>query len=121
MPQKVTIFHNPRCSKSRQTLQLLQDMGIRPTIIEYLRDPPSVAELEDLLQLLNLSPREVMRHKEAPYQELDLDATDLDDAHLLEAIHRHPILLERPIVVSNGKAAIGRPPENVLTILPGTS
>jgi arsenate reductase len=121
MPQKVTIFHNPRCSKSRQTLQLLQDKGIRPTIIEYLRDPPSVAELDDLLKLLDLSPREVMRHKEAAYEELGLDATDLDNAHLVEAIHRHPILLERPIVVSNGKAAIGRPPENVLAILPDAS
>lgn len=121
MPQNVTIFHNPRCSKSRQALQLLQDRGIQPTIIEYLRDPPSVAELGDLLTLLDLTPREVMRRKEAAYKELGLDAADLDRAQLIEAIHSHPILLERPIVLSNGKAAIGRPPENVLKILPGAS
>ncbi|MDH3714290.1 MAG: arsenate reductase (glutaredoxin) [Gammaproteobacteria bacterium] len=121
MLKNVTIFHNPRCSKSRQTLQLLQDRGIRPTIIEYLRDPPSVGELADLLNQLDLSPREVMRRKEATYKDLGLDATDLDDAQLIEAIHRHPILLERPIVISDGKAAIGRPPENVLAILPNAS
>lgn len=118
MTRNVTILHNPRCSKSRQTLQLLHDRGIRPTIVEYLREPPSVNELADLLELLELAPRQMMRRKEAIYGELGLDATELDDKRLIEAMHRHPILIERPIVIAGGEAAIGRPPENVLTILP---
>lgn len=118
MTRNVTILHNPRCSKSRQTLQLLHDRGIRPTIVEYLREPPSVDELADLLELLDLTPREMMRRKEAIFGVLGLDATELDDARLIEAMHRHPILIERPIVITGRKAAIGRPPENVLTILP---
>lgn len=121
MTQNVTIFHNPRCSKSRRTLQLLQERGVRPTIVEYLRDPPSAEEIGNLLGMLKLSPRELLRTKEAAYADHGLGAPDIDDAALIEAMHQHPILIERPIVVAGDRAAIGRPPENVLAILPSTS
>lgn len=113
----VTIYHNPRCSKSRQTLALLEEQGISPTIIKYLETPPTVADVENILALLALSPREIMRTKEAEYKELELNKADVSDAELITAITSTPKLLERPIVLANGKAAIGRPPENVLTIL----
>ncbi|NOY62086.1 MAG: arsenate reductase (glutaredoxin) [Gammaproteobacteria bacterium] len=113
----VTIYHNPRCSKSRQTLQLLRDNGVEPTIIEYLKMPPDVATLEQLLNMLGLEPRELMRKKESAYKEAGLDATSLSRAALLQGMVDHPQLIERPIVVCGGKAAIGRPPEQVLSIL----
>jgi arsenate reductase len=113
----VTIFHNPRCGKSRQTLQLLKDRGIEPEIIEYLKTPPSPQELDDILQKLGMQPRELMRKKEAEYQANSLDDTTLDRQALINAMIEHPILIERPIVIANGKAAVGRPPENVLAIL----
>ncbi len=118
MTRNVTIFHNPRCSKSRQTLQLLHDRGMHPTVVEYLRDTPSPEELRELLKMLDMSPRELLRTKEAVYKERGLDARDLGDAALIAAMHEHPILIERPIVVVDDRAAIGRPPENVLAILP---
>jgi arsenate reductase (glutaredoxin) len=114
---KVKMYHNPRCSKSRQTLQLLQDQGLDVEIIEYLKTPPSAEELEAILQKLNLEPRQLMRQKEAEYQDHHLDDTSLDKPSLLNAMVQYPILIERPIVIANGKAAIGRPPENVLSIL----
>ncbi len=120
MGENVTIFHNPRCSKSRQTLALLRHRGIEPKVVEYLVNPPAVEEIRRLLALLGLSPRELMRRKEAVYAEQGLDADDLEEARLIEAMHRFPILIERPIVVAGGAAAIGRPPENVLAILPET-
>lgn len=113
----VIIYHNPRCSKSRQTLQLLQERGVEPQVIEYLKSPPTVAELESLLAQLGLAPREIMRRKEAEYADNGLDDPNLSDRELLEAIARHPRLLERPIVSAGNRAAIGRPPENVLEIL----
>lgn len=113
----VSIYHNPRCSKSRQTLALLEEQGISPTVIKYLETPPSIADIENLLALLQLSPRELMRTKEAEYKELGLDDPSKTDAELIAAITTTPKLLERPIVLANGKAAIGRPPENVLAIL----
>lgn len=114
----VTIYHNPRCTKSRQTLKLLRDQGIEPRVVEYLKTPPTKAELTRLLDMLGKAPREIMRKKEAPYKEQDLGRQDLDRDHLLDAILEHPVLLERPIVViDDEKAAIGRPPENVLEIL----
>jgi len=114
----VTIYHNPRCSKSRATLALLEEQGVRPTVVEYLKTPPDAGELERILDLLKLEPRDLMRHKEAEYRELGLDEPTLERAALIRAMVEHPKLIERPIVVSGRKAAIGRPPERVLEILP---
>lgn len=113
----VVIYHNPRCSKSRQTLELLRERGIEPTIVEYLKTPPIAAELDAILQQLGLEPRALMRKSEAVYREAGLDNPELDRAALIAAMVAHPVLIERPIVLANGKAAIGRPPENVLTLL----
>ncbi len=113
----VTIYHNPRCSKSRQTLELLREKSGEPEIVEYLATPPDAATLSDVLDLLGLAPRDLMRRKEAPYKELGLDNSDLSRAALIQAMVENPILIERPIVLANGKAAIGRPPESVLDIL----
>ena len=113
----VTIYHNPRCSKSRQTLELLNDAGSETEVIEYLKNPPTHEELRTILQMLGLRPRDLMRTKEAEYKENHLDNPDLSDDELIEAMVRIPKLIERPIVISNGKAAIGRPPENVKAIL----
>ena len=113
----VTIYHNPRCTKSRQTLELLRRQGLKPNIIEYLKNPPGESELTGILTLLGLGPRELMRKKEEAYKANGLDAGDLSDDQLVDALIEHPVLMERPIVLANGKAAIGRPPENVLEIL----
>ena len=113
----VTIYHNPRCSKSRQTLELLRGKGLEPQIIEYLKNPPGKSEMAGILALLGLGPRDLMRKKEAEYKANGLDAPGLSDERLLDALLEHPALIERPIVLANGKAAIGRPPENVLDIL----
>jgi arsenate reductase len=113
----VTIYHNPRCSKSRQTLALLQDRGIEPQVVEYLKDTPDAATLEGFLKQLDMEPRALMRRKEAPYTDLNLDDPDLSRAALIAAMVEHPVLIERPIVVKAGKVALGRPPENVLDIL----
>lgn len=113
----VTIYHNPRCSKSRQTLALLQERGIEPTVVEYLNAPPDAAALGGILDLLGMEPRDLMRRKEAAYKEAGADDTDMDRQALIAAMVAHPVLIERPIVLANGKAAIGRPPENVLEIL----
>jgi arsenate reductase (glutaredoxin) len=113
----VKMYHNPRCTKSRQTLQLLKDRGIDAEVIEYLKRPPSAEELEDLLQKLDKEPRELMRKQETEYKANGLDNSALDRQALINGMVAHPILIERPIVVADGKAAIGRPPENVLKIL----
>ena len=113
----ITIYHNPRCSKSRQTLALLQERGIEPVVVEYLKTPPDVATLKSLLGKLKLSARELMRTKEAAYKEAGLADPQLSEAALIRAMVEHPVLIERPIVVNGNRAAIGRPPENVLTIL----
>ncbi|OUR67322.1 arsenate reductase (glutaredoxin) [Cycloclasticus sp. 46_83_sub15_T18] len=113
----IKIFHNPRCSKSRQTLQLLADNNVQAEIIEYLKKAPSKTELESILSLLGLSPRQLMRKGEAIYKELNLADESLSDEQLLDAMLSNPILIERPIVLANGKAAIGRPPESVLDII----
>ena len=113
----VTIYHNPRCSKSRQTLELLRGRGVEPTIVEYLKDPPSAKRLGELLDLLGQEPRALMRKGEAPYKDLNLADPGLSRAALIEAMAEHPILIERPIVVKGAKAALGRPPEAVLDIL----
>lgn len=113
----VTIFHNPKCSKSRQTLALLTEQGITPTIVEYLKDVPTVETLSGVLDLLGLEPRQLMRKKEKEYGENNLASDGLNREQLIQAMVDFPRLIERPIVLANGKAAIGRPPEDVLKIL----
>lgn len=113
----VTIFHNPRCSKSRQTLEILEQQGIQPNIVEYLTTPVSMATLDDILTKLAMEPRDLMRKKEADYKATGMDNLDLSRAELIQGMIAHPKLIERPIVLANGKAKIGRPPEAVLTIL----
>ena len=113
----VTLYHNPRCSKSRQTLKLIKEQNIEPEIIEYLKAPPSVAEFRHLLKLLNLSPREIMRKGEAEYKSMGLDNPEMSDDDLINAMVAHPILIERPIAICGNKAVIGRPPENVINII----
>ena len=112
-----TIYHNPRCSKSRATLKILEEKGIQPAIIEYLQTPPDASTLDGFLTTLGMEPRELMRKGEAPYKELNLKDESRDRAALVEAMVENPILIERPIVVAGGKAKIGRPPEDVLDIL----
>ncbi len=114
---KVTIYHNPRCSKSRDTLALLAARGSKPQIIEYLKTPPDEATLKRLLKALGMTPRQLLRTKEAAYAELGLDNPKLTEDQLVRAMIAHPILIERPIVVVDGRAALGRPPENILKIL----
>lgn len=111
----LTIWHNPRCSKSRQTLALLEEKGFEPTVRLYLEDAPSVAEIKETLSTLSLEPRQLMRTKEAEYKEQGL--ADVDGEALVTAMHATPKLIERPIVFNGDKAAIGRPPESVLDIL----
>jgi len=112
----LTIWHNPRCSKSRQTLALLEERGLSPNIVTYLDEAPSVAEIKNALSLLALSPRGLMRTGETDYKEQGLaEITDTDA--LVDAMHKTPKLIERPIVFNDGKARIGRPPESVLEIL----
>ena len=113
----VTIWHNPRCSKSRQTLELLHKKGVEPTIREYLRQPPSKAEVENLLDLVGGDPTALIRDGEAEFKALKKKKADLNKADIAKAIAAHPILLQRPIVVAGKKAAIGRPPEAVLALL----
>lgn len=112
-----TIYHNPRCSKSRETLQLLQEKGISPDVVLYLETPPDAATLKNLLKKLGLKPRDLMRQKEAEYKAMGLDDAALTDDQLIAAMVECPKLIERPIVVHGKKAALGRPPEKVLDIL----
>ncbi len=113
----VTIYHNTRCGTSRKTLALIRAKGIEPTVIEYLQHPPSASELDRILLLLKMEPRDLMRKKEDEYRGLKLDRPDLTRQQLIKAMVAHPILIERPIVLSESKAALGRPPENVSAIL----
>lgn len=114
----VKIYHNPRCSKSRQTLELLQQHGIEPEVVEYLKAVPSTAEITTLLHQLGFtSARELMRSKEEAFKAQNLDQVT-DEAALIQAMHEHPKLIERPIVVVGERARLGRPPEAVLDILP---
>lgn len=113
----VTIWHNPRCSKSRQTLDLLKSKGVEPTVREYLKEPPSKAEVEKLVALVGGDPRLLIRDGEAEFKALKLKKADLTKAEIVNAIAEHPVLLQRPIVVKGAHAAIGRPPEAVLPLL----
>ncbi|WP_193161136.1 arsenate reductase (glutaredoxin) [Microbulbifer hainanensis] len=112
-----TIYHNPRCSKSRQTLQLLQDNGIEPEVVLYLETPPSSKSLGELLQKLGIGARDLLRTGEDAYKELELKDPGLSDAQLIDAMVQHPKLIQRPIVVKGDRAVLGRPPENVLELL----
>ena len=113
----ITIYHNPKCSKSRQTLKLLEEQATGIDVIEYLKNPPTVKKLKEILSLLKIPPRELMRKKETEYKELMLSNSNLSDKDLIESMIKHPILIERPIVLANGKAVLGRPPKDVLNIL----
>lgn len=111
----VTIYHNPRCSKSRETLKLLEDQGITPRVVEYLKTPPNAAELSAILAKLGKAPQDIVRKKEAA--EAGIDVKALSDQALIEALAANPSAIERPIVINGAKAALGRPPESVLAIL----
>ncbi len=113
----VTIYHNPRCTKSRQTLQLLRDSGVEPTVVEYLKEPPSAEELDALVKKLGIEPAELFRKKEALFKELGLAGKELSRDEALKTLAENPKLIERPVVVKGRKAVIGRPPENVNDLL----
>ena len=117
MSSNVRLFFNPACSKCRKSLTLLEEIHQPVEIVEYLASPPERDELESILGMLGLEPRELMRHNEAPYAELQLDNPALDRAQLIDAMLAHPVLIERPILIKDGRAVIGRPPERILDIL----
>ena len=113
----ITIWHNPRCSKSRETLELLRKKGVEPTVREYLKQPPSKAEVEKLLDMVGGDPGALIRDGEAEFKALKMKKAALSKADVAKAIASHPVLLQRPIVVAGKRAAIGRPPEAVLPLL----
>lgn len=113
-----TIYHNPRCSKSRQTLELLNENGIEPNVVLYLESPLNADQLHQLLDKLDIDVRQLLRTSEQEYKDLGLAATDLTEQQLIDAMVAHPRLMQRPIVVNGEKAAIGRPPEAVLALFP---
>jgi arsenate reductase (glutaredoxin) len=113
----ITLYHNPRCSKSRQTLAILEENGIEPQVVEYLETPPSAATLKQLLKKLGIGPRDLLRKGEDAYKENKLNNPSLSDAELIDYMVRYPKLIERPIVVKGNKAVLGRPPENVLELI----
>lgn len=118
MSDAVMIYHNPRCSKSRETLALLKEKGVEPEVVLYLDTPPDAATVKNLLKMLGMkSTRELMRQKEDLYKELNLADSALSEADLIKTMIANPKLIERPIVIKNGQARIGRPPESVLDIL----
>lgn len=122
MPKsQVTIWHNPRCSNSRAALELIRAAGHEPTIIEYLKEPPSAAKLTALVKAIGLTPRELIRDKEAAYGELGLADAALTDRQLVDAMVAHPVLINRPIVETERGTSLCRPPETVLEILPKTA
>lgn len=111
------IYHNPRCSKSRAAMEFLEEKGIKAEVIKYMDNPPDEAAIKELLDMLGLKPREIMRKHESVFKEAGLDDPTFTDEELIEAMVQCPSLIERPIVVNNGKAVIARPPENILDIL----
>jgi arsenate reductase len=114
----LTLYHNPRCSKSRSALELLEARGLAPTIVRYLDTPPDAAQLQDLLRKLGIGARQLLRTGEDDYKTLNLADSSLSDEQLIAAMVAHPKLIERPILIAGDRAAIGRPPENILEILP---
>ena len=113
----LTIYHNPRCSKSRQTLELIRSKGVEPEIVLYMEDTPSVEDIQDALRMLGLKPMDIVRQKEPKFKEHFAGADELSDTQLVELMRLYPKVIQRPIVINKGKAIIGRPPENVLGIL----
>ncbi len=113
----IMIYHNPRCSKSRQTLQLLRDNGIEPEIIEYLKSPPSASELRDILVRLEMKPIDLVRTDEAVFEKLGVQPKLLSDDALVTFMTEHPEVIQRPIVIRGQRAVLGRPPENALDLL----
>lgn len=113
----VTIFHNPRCSKSRETLKLIQGRGIHPAIVEYLETPPSAAELKRIIKMLGIPARRLLRTNEKAYKAAGLENSRLSEDQIVAAMVKHPILIERPIVIAGKRAVLGRPPDAVLKIL----
>ncbi|CAH0218012.1 Arsenate reductase [Pseudomonas sp. Bi70] len=113
----LTLYHNPRCSKSRAALQLLEERGLQPTVVHYLDTPPSAAQLREVLDKLGLPPRQLLRSGEDEYRQLNLADQALTDDALIEAMVAHPRLIERPILITADRAVIGRPPENILELL----
>ena len=113
----LTIYHNPRCSKSRKTLELIRSKGVEPEIVLYLEDVPSANDIADALRMLGIKPMDIIRKNEAEFKEHFAGANELTDTQLVELMRLYPKVIERPIVVNRGKAVIGRPPENVLGIL----
>lgn len=114
----LTLYHNPRCSKSRSALQLLEDRGVQPTVVRYLETPPNAEQLRDLLAKLDIPARQLLRTGEDEYRELNLANDGLSEAQLIDAMVAHPRLIERPILIVGDRAVIGRPPENILDLLP---
>lgn len=114
---EIQIYHNPRCSKSRETLALLQEQGIEPVVVEYLKNPPSAKDLSAVISKLGITPRELLRSKEAEYKEAGLDDKSVSDEQIIAAMCTYPKLIERPIVINGNQARIGRPPQQVLEIL----
>ena len=117
MTDSTKIFHNPRCSKCRLAMELLSEKGIQPDVVEYLQAPPNKQELEDILNMLKMQPRQLMRTHESEYKDNNLSNESLSRVQLIDFMIKFPILIERPIVIHNGKAAIGRPTETILEIL----
>ncbi len=117
MTHTVQIYHNPRCSKSRQTLALLEENGVQPEVILYLESTPDAKTINTLLKKLGISARELLRKGEDAYKELNLKDVNLEDTFLIEKMTEYPKLIERPIVVKGDKAVLGRPPENVLKLV----
>ena len=114
---KVTILHNPRCSKSRNSLALLKEQGIEPDVCLYLENPPTEDELTSILEMLAISAKDLLRRGEPEYKELGLGNQNLSEQQIIQLMIKHPKLIERPIVIAGGKAVIGRPPEQVLNLL----
>lgn len=113
----VEIWHNPRCSKSRTALELLKSRGIEPRVVPYLENPPTPERLQEVLRLLGLGPRDIVRKGEGAYRELGLEEPSLTREALIRALVEHPVLIERPIVIANGRAVVARPPEKALDVL----
>jgi len=116
MAEEIVIWHNPRCSKSREALKLLEAEGIEPKVVKYLEETPSEEEIRAVLKMLGIGARDLMRTKEAIYRELGLKEVEDEDA-LIRAMAEHPKLIERPVVIKDGKAVLGRPPEKVVELV----
>ncbi len=115
--EPVTLYHNPRCSKSRAVLALLEENDIEPEIVQYIDNPPDVSQLKDLLKKLDMNLRDILRRNEPDYDELGLDDTTLNEEIVFDLVSKHPKLIQRPIIVQGDRAIIGRPPENVLSFI----